>query len=98
MTQVVAAIRSGDRVAALRPAGSRERGAQWGLAALRSAVEDRRLVWIGYVDNDGATTERVVTPIRVDGGWLTAYDQRAADHRSFAVHRITAVRPIEQPA
>ena len=98
MTQVAAAIRSGDRVAALRPAGSASEGPSAALAALRSAVEERRLVWIGYVDNDGATTERVVTPIRVDGGWLTAYDQRAADHRSFAVHRITAVRPIEQPA
>lgn len=98
MTQVAAAIRSGDRVAALRPAGTASEGPSAALAALRSAVEDRRLVWIGYVDNDGATTERVVTPIRVDGGWLTAYDQRAADHRSFAVHRITAVRPIEQPA
>ena len=98
MTQVAAAIRSGDRIAALRPAGTASEGPSAALAALRAAVEDRRLVWIGYVDNDGATTERVVTPIRVDGGWLTAYDQRAADHRSFAVHRITAVRPIEQPA
>ena len=98
MTQVAAAIRSGDRVAALRPAGSASEGPSAALAALRTAVEERRLVWIGYVDNDGATTERVVTPLRVDGGWLTAYDQRAADHRSFAVHRIIAVRPIEQTA
>lgn len=98
MTQVTAAIRAGDRQAALRPSGAASQGPSAALTALREAAEERRSVLIGYVDNDGATTERVVAPIRVDGGWLTAYDQRADDHRSFAVHRITAVRPIEQPA
>jgi hypothetical protein len=98
MAQVAAAIRAGDRAASLRPSGGGSQGPSAALAALRAAVEDRRLVLIGYVDNDGATTERVVAPIRVDGGWLTAYDQRADDHRSFAVHRIVAVRPLEQPA
>ena len=48
---------------------------------------------IGYVDNHGASTERVVDPVKVDGGWLTAYDHRGDDTRTFAVHRITAVRP-----
>ncbi len=98
MTAVATAIRAGDRLAALRPIGQASQGPSAALTALRSAVEERRSVLIGYVDNDGATTERVVAPTRVDGGWLTAYDQRAEDLRSFAVHRITAVRTIEQPA
>ena len=98
MAQVAAAVRAGDRAAALRPSGGGSQGPGAALVALRSAAEDRRLVLIGYVDNDGATTERVVAPIRVDGGWLTAYDQRADDHRTFAVHRIVAVRPLDQPA
>jgi Helicase conserved C-terminal domain len=97
MAQVAAAIRSGDRIATLRPTGAASQGPSAALSVLRTAVEERYAVWIGYVDNDGATTERVVTPVRVDGGWLTAYDQRAGEHRSFAVHRITAVRPVEQP-
>ena len=48
---------------------------------------------IGYVDNHGTSSERIVDPLRVEGGRLTAHDHRADDIREFAVHRITAVRP-----
>jgi predicted DNA-binding transcriptional regulator YafY len=57
-------------------------------------VEAGRTVWIGYVDNHGSTVERVVDPVKVEGGWLTAFDHRSDDVRSFAVHRITAVNPL----
>ncbi len=96
LAQVVSAIRAGDRVAATRatapaaaltPIGS--------LAALREAVEAGRTVLIGYVDNHGTATERLVDPVRVDGGWLTAHDHRADDVRQFAVHRIRSVHPVE---
>jgi predicted DNA-binding transcriptional regulator YafY len=63
------------------------------MGALRQAVARRASVLIAYVDNHGASTERVVDPVRVEGGWLTAYDHRSDDTRTFAVHRITAVRP-----
>ena len=49
---------------------------------------------IGYVDNHGTRTERVVDPVSVEGGGLTAHDHRSDDTRTFAVHRITTVRPI----
>ena len=39
--------------------------------------------------------ERVVDPVKVEAGWLSAYDHRTEDVRSFAVHRITAVRRID---
>jgi predicted DNA-binding transcriptional regulator YafY len=65
------------------------------LAVLREAVESRDSVWLGYVDNDGSTVERVVDPVTVDAGWLSAYDHRTEQVRSFAVHRITAVHRIE---
>jgi len=64
------------------------------MAALREAAELRATVLIGYVDNQGRTTERLVDPIRVEGGSLTARDHRSDDDRSFAVHRITMVRPV----
>jgi predicted DNA-binding transcriptional regulator YafY len=48
---------------------------------------------IGYVDNHGTVGDRVVDPLRLEGGQLTAQDHRSDDVRSFAVHRITAVRP-----
>jgi hypothetical protein len=91
--QVVAAIRAGDRVTASRPVTSADALTPSGsLAALRDAVEARRPVLIGYVDNHGTRSERLVEPVRVEGGQLTAYDARSDDTRTFAIHRITSVR------
>lgn len=89
---VVTAVRAGDRAALARPAvaASTPSGS---LAALREAVETRTTVLIGYVDNHGTATERIVDPVSVEGGQLTAHDHRADDVRTFAVHRISSVRP-----
>jgi Helicase conserved C-terminal domain len=95
IAQVVTAIRSGDRVARTRSPASPELTPIGSLAALREAVEAGRTVLIGYVDNQGASTERIVDPVRVDGGWLTARDHRADDVRQFAVHRIRTVNPVD---
>jgi hypothetical protein len=93
----VGAIRAGDRAAATRPRSgqattSLQRGGPMAtMAALREAVEARSTVWISYLDNHGSTVERVVDPVRVEAGWLTAFDHRADDVRTFAVHRISSV-------
>lgn len=93
---VVTAIRAGDRAEAVRPATAPEVLSPSGsMAALREAVEAGTTVLIGYVDNQGTTTERLVDPVRVEGGSLTAHDHRSDDVRTFAVHRITAVRPVD---
>ena len=68
------------------------------MAALREAVETRTTVWISYLDNHGSTVERVVDPVKVDAGWLTAFDHRADDVRSFAIHRVTAVNAVDEHA
>jgi len=95
VSAVVTAIRSGDRAASSRPTGPEAALSPSGsLAALREAVEGGRSVLIVYVDNHGTRSERVVEPVSVEGGVLTAHDQRSDDVRTFAVHRITAVRPI----
>ncbi len=93
----VGAVRAGDRAVASRPTAGTT-GVAGGtptatLAALREAVEARSTVWISYVDNHGSSVERVVDPVRVEAGWLAAFDHRADDVRSFAVHRITRVAP-----
>jgi Helicase conserved C-terminal domain len=98
LAQIVTAIRAGDRMleargasrttpTTLTPMGS--------LAALREAAEGGRTVLIAYVDNQGTATERLVDPLRVDGGVLTARDHRADDLRTFAVHRIRSVNPVD---
>ena len=49
---------------------------------------------ISYVDNHGTRSQRVVDPVSVEGGVLTAHDHRSEDLRTFAVHRITTVTPL----
>ncbi|WP_433333070.1 helicase-associated domain-containing protein [Spirillospora sp. CA-294931] len=62
---------------------------------LRGAVENGSRVWIGYLDQQGQSSSRIVEPVRVEGGFLTGYDAtRAAVHR-FALHRITGVAELD---
>ena len=97
LAQVVTAVRAGDRVARSRAGAvpSEQLTPIGSLAALREAVETGQTVLIGYVDSHGTATERLVDPVRVDGGWLTARDHRADDVRQFAVHRIRTVSPVD---
>jgi hypothetical protein len=95
LVQVVTAIRAGDRAAETRSPSTPQLTPMGSMTALREAVEAGRTVLIGYVDNQGVSTERVVDPVRVDGGWLTARDHRGDDVRQFAVHRIRTVNPVD---
>jgi hypothetical protein len=93
---VVHALRAGERARASRPAGEPSPAAGPGrlVAQLRDAAEDGRTVWLAYLDETGTVSERVVDPVGVDGGRLTAFDHRSARTRSFALHRISRVAPV----
>ncbi|MCW2753053.1 MAG: hypothetical protein JWQ32_464 [Marmoricola sp.] len=94
---VVAAIRAGDRAAAERPVRGPARAPADVMSLLREAAETSAEVWIGYLDNHGTSSERVVKPLEVGGGQLSAYDARTEEVRSFAVHRITQARLASAP-
>lgn len=64
------------------------------MSVLRDAVTAGASVWLGYVDNDGVSAERVVDPVTITGGQLTAYDHRTDAVRQFSVHRVTGVAPL----
>ena len=89
---VVSAIRAGDRSSASRSphAATASRPADV-IAMLRQAAESHEQLRIGYVGTDGTVIERLVSPERVEGGRVTAYDERSDSSRTFAIHRITAV-------
>lgn len=87
----VGAMRAGERARAARPAGEAVQGPARLLDELRSAAEEGRTVWLAYLDQTGTVSERVVDPLGVDGGRLTAYDHRSAGTRSFSLHRISRV-------
>jgi hypothetical protein len=96
----VRALRARDRARASRPVGfDIQRGRRTGAAdiveVLRDAVAGGYSVWVGYVDEQGGARDRIVDPIRIDGGWLTAYDHTADDTRAFALHRIVGVAPVD---
>jgi hypothetical protein len=102
LTSAVHALRAGDRARAARrqlvgSCAAQGTTAAQTLAVLQRAAQDRRPVWISYVDDSGTASDRVVETIRLAGGALTAYDHRRQAVRTFAVHRITGVAPVEIP-
>jgi hypothetical protein len=95
---VIEKVRTGDRVAAERPtehtAGDSSAPAET-IGVLGNAAEANLRTWISYVDHNGVASERIVEPVRVADGWLTAYDEEADQPRTYALHRISAARPVE---
>jgi hypothetical protein len=65
------------------------------MSLLGQAVERGGPVLLGYVGTDGLTAERVVDPVELRGGLLTAYDHRTEQVRTFAVHRIAGVALLD---
>ncbi|TCC36826.1 helicase-associated domain-containing protein [Kribbella sindirgiensis] len=95
---VIEKVRAGDRIAAERPGddGLIEPAAPAEtIAVLTNAAEAHTRTWIAYVDHNGHSSERVVEPVRVADGWLTAYDDTTETPRTYALHRISTARPVE---
>ncbi|MFF2653956.1 helicase-associated domain-containing protein [Streptomyces sp. NPDC058045] len=64
------------------------------LATMQAAVLTGEALWIGYVNADGAASQRVIAPIRVEGGFVTAFDHTADEVRTYPLHRITGVAEL----
>ncbi|MEU3852733.1 helicase C-terminal domain-containing protein [Streptomyces sp. NPDC029554] len=68
------------------------------LATMQAAVLTGEALWIGYVNAEGAASQRVIAPVRVEGGFVTAYDHTADEVRTFPLHRITGVAELADDA
>ncbi|MEU3731240.1 helicase C-terminal domain-containing protein [Streptomyces sp. NPDC033538] len=112
LTAAIRAVRAGD-LAATAPrkpgpgsgagdapaAGGLPRtGAAETLATMQAAVMTGEALWIGYVNAEGAASQRVIAPIRVEGGFVTAYDHTADEVRTYPLHRITGVAELADDA
>ncbi|MFD7813413.1 helicase-associated domain-containing protein [Streptomyces sp. NPDC059785] len=64
------------------------------LATMQAAVLTGEALWIGYVNAEGAASQRVIAPIRVEGGFVTAYDHTADEVRTYPLHRVTGVAEL----
>ncbi|MFE0653471.1 helicase C-terminal domain-containing protein [Streptomyces sp. NPDC059534] len=99
----VKAVRAGDRAAtvvrkepavATAPGTLPRTSAAETLATVQAAAMTGSAVWIGYVNADGAASQRVIAPVRVEGGFVTGYDHTADEVRTYPLHRITGVAEL----
>ncbi|WP_398921034.1 WYL domain-containing protein [Streptomyces sp. I6] len=69
------------------------------LATVQAAALTGSAIWIGYVNAAGAASQRVIAPVRVEGGFVTAYDHTADEVRTYPLHRITGAAELaDDPA
>ncbi|MGW0658228.1 helicase C-terminal domain-containing protein [Streptodolium elevatio] len=104
ISAAVSTIRAGDRAAVSRPRGlgngeapaelPRTSAAET-LLALQSALADRRPVWIGYVTREGRATQRIIVPLGLEGGYVTAQEHTAGELHTYPLHRITGVEAVD---
>nr|WP_090342693.1 helicase-associated domain-containing protein [Mycolicibacterium malmesburyense]CRL73264.1 DNA-binding protein [Mycolicibacterium malmesburyense] len=90
-SQTLGAIVAVLRKVASAPTGGLRLDPAVAISQLQEAAHTQASVVIGYVDPAGVATQRVVAPINVRGGQLTAYDPASGRVRDFAIHRITSV-------
>ena len=90
-SQTLGAIVAVLRKVAATPFSSMRLDPAVAIAQLQEAAHLQSSVVIGYVDPAGVATQRVVAPINVRGGQLTAYDPASGRVREFAIHRVTSV-------
>lgn len=99
----VRAIRAGDLASTAPRKATPEKGdalprttAAETLATMQAAVLTGEAVWIGYVNAEGSASQRVIAPIRVEGGFVTAYDHTADEVKTYPLHRVTGVAELAE--
>jgi hypothetical protein len=97
ITVAVKALRAGERVEEHKPEsglGPRATTTET-MALLNEALVKQREVWIGYADKSGMTTERIVEPLSITAGFLTAFDVRNSEVHTFTISRITGAAYVQ---
>ena len=64
------------------------------LELLNKFIGEARTLSIGYADNNGAATHRIVDPLSISAGSLIARDHGSGEVQSFRIPRITGVAPL----
>ncbi|WP_405671678.1 helicase-associated domain-containing protein [Streptomyces sp. NBC_01530] len=107
LTAAIRAIRAGDLAStaprkqgpSASPGSALPRtGSAETLATMQAAVLTGEALWIGYVNAEGTASQRVIAPIRVEGGYVTAYDHTADEVRTYPLHRVTGVAELADEA
>lgn len=94
-SQTLGAIVAVLRKAAAAPSVGMRLDPAVAVGLLQQAALRQSSVVIGYVDPAGVATQRVVAPISIRGGQLTAFDPASGRVRDFAIHRVSSVVSAE---
>ncbi|HEY2041860.1 MAG TPA: helicase-associated domain-containing protein [Jatrophihabitans sp.] len=102
LAQVVLKLRSSERLAAAVTNSTTRVSQQIPgvtsasiLELLRSAVREERTIALGYVDDTGTPSQRVLMPISLGGGMIRGHDPEDTRLRSYPLQRITTVSLLE---
>jgi hypothetical protein len=61
---------------------------------LQQYISEEKTLSIGYADNNGGVTHRIIDPMRISAGALIARDHATGEVQSFRIPRITGVAPL----
>lgn len=64
------------------------------LELLNQFIKESRTLSIGYADNNGSATHRIVDPLSISAGSLIARDHGTGHVQAFRIPRITGVAPL----
>jgi len=104
LSAAVRAIRAGERSSkkqtSLRDVAAKALGslprttANETLDILNKFIAEQRTLSIGYADNNGSATHRIIDPLSISAGSLIARDHGTGEVQSFRIPRITGVAPL----
>lgn len=93
----VKALRAGEKANETKALGEAPKTSTTdALNLLNVALQAGRQVWIGYADRSGITTERIIEPLTIAGGFMTAFDLRSNEVKNFTIARITGAQYAEE--
>ena len=64
------------------------------LDLLSKYIQEQKSLSIGYADNNGSVSHRIIDPVKVSAGSLIARDHGTGEMQTFRIPRITGVAPL----
>jgi hypothetical protein len=92
VSAAVKTIRAGERSRKVEPivAGTSSNET---LALINQYIDEQRTLVISYADNNGGVSNRIIEPISISLGTLTARDETTGEITQFRIPRINGVAP-----
>jgi len=100
ISAAIKSVRAGDRATQVTDSSSvssLKTSTKESLEILNQALQAGLEVWISYADKGGLSTARIVEPLTIAGGFLTAFDTRSSEVKTFTISRISGAQFLEAP-